>query len=262
MLSLILKLTLAPGLVVLATVIARRFGDRVSGLLSGFPVIAAPIAVIYAVEQGPGFTAEASSAAILGLVPSTVFSVVVASAATRGRLVASLGLGAVAYALTLALAIRFEPSISASAGAALLSIVAGYAVLKRLLRTGSCPTDGSDLLIWRVALTIFLVLALTAAAGQLSPHIAGLLIPIPIITVVMAGFTQVRRGGAAVRDLLQGLVLAYLSFLTFFVVLATTLTRTTPTAAFAAATAGAILVWAGLVMAQREPPRASSRPSC
>ncbi len=251
MLSLILKLTLAPILVVLATVIARRLGDRVGGLLSGFPVIAAPIALIYSVEQGPVFAAEASSAAILGLVPSTVFSVVVAWAAARDSLIASLGLGTMAYALTLAVAVSFHPSISASAAVALLSIVVVYVFLKRLPRSGSRRNVGGDLLLWRVALTILLVLALTAAASQLSPHIAGLLIPIPIITAVMAGFTQVRSGGAAVRDLLQGLVLAYLSFLTFFVVLATELTRTVPIAAFAAATACSLLAWASLVIATR-----------
>ena len=53
--ALLLKLTLAPALVALATYVARRLGPRAGGMVSGIPVVAGPIVLIYAIEHGDRF---------------------------------------------------------------------------------------------------------------------------------------------------------------------------------------------------------------
>jgi Ca2+/H+ antiporter len=75
-----LKLTLAPALVALATVVARRLGHRAGGLIGGLPVVAAPIVLIYALQHGAGYAARAAQGTVLGIVSLVGFSVVYAAA--------------------------------------------------------------------------------------------------------------------------------------------------------------------------------------
>ena len=52
MLLLLLKLTLAPGLVAAVTLAGRRWGPRVAGWLGGLPVIVGPILLALAIVTG------------------------------------------------------------------------------------------------------------------------------------------------------------------------------------------------------------------
>ncbi len=88
---------------------------------------------------------------------------------------------------------------------------------------------------------------MTAVAGGQSAHLAGLLVPLPVITAVLAGFTQTRQGRAAAIDFLSGLVLALVSFLAFFVVLATLLGHAAVAPSFVLATFAAMASWGCLV---------------
>ena len=60
--SFALKLLLAPGFVVGASLTARRFGPRVGGLVGGLPVVAGPILLVIAILHGEDFGADASAA--------------------------------------------------------------------------------------------------------------------------------------------------------------------------------------------------------
>ena len=63
----VLKLTLVPGLVLLASLATRRWGARIGGLLTGLPIVSAPALFFFAVEQGDAFAAEASRGVIVSL---------------------------------------------------------------------------------------------------------------------------------------------------------------------------------------------------
>ena len=52
---LLLKLLLVPGLVAAVTLAVRRWGPAVGGWLAGLPVVAGPVLVFYAIEQGDAF---------------------------------------------------------------------------------------------------------------------------------------------------------------------------------------------------------------
>ncbi len=91
------------------------------------------------------------------------------------------------------------------------------------------------------------MLALTAVAGELSPHLAGLLAPFPIITAVLAGFTQAHTGPGQAIELLSGLCTALVCFTAFFALLAALIEPVGAAAAFGLATLGALAGWAALV---------------
>ena len=70
---LLLKLTLAPGLVAATTLAGRRWGPRIAGWLGGLPVVVAPILLAIALEHGRAFAADAAAGALLGLLSLTFF---------------------------------------------------------------------------------------------------------------------------------------------------------------------------------------------
>jgi uncharacterized membrane protein (GlpM family) len=73
--TLLLKLVLAPLLVVVSSLAGRRWGDRIAGILVAFPIVAGPILLITSLEHGTRFGARAASASLLGLVSLAVFVV-------------------------------------------------------------------------------------------------------------------------------------------------------------------------------------------
>src|SRR4051812_15047170 len=60
---LIMKLTLAPGLVAPPPLAARRWGALVGGVVGGFPAVVGPILVAIDAEHGDSFTARAAGGA-------------------------------------------------------------------------------------------------------------------------------------------------------------------------------------------------------
>src|SRR4051812_2156615 len=70
---LLLKLTLAPGLVTATTLAGRRWGPRMAGWLGGLPVVVAPILLAITLEHGRAFGARAAAGALLGLLSLTFF---------------------------------------------------------------------------------------------------------------------------------------------------------------------------------------------
>jgi hypothetical protein len=255
LLVLVLKLTLAPALVGTATRVARLLGHRAGGLVGGLPVVAAPVVLIYAVEQGDAFARDAAAAGALGLVSLVGFCVAYVAVARRAGYVASLAAGWLAFGLATVLLSAIEPPLAVNVALALLTIGAAAWLLARATAGAAPlpPSQAGDLLAWRLVITAALVLGLTAAAHGLPAHLAGLLAPFPIITAVLAGFTHAHAGSDAAIELLGGLVPALVCFLAFFAVLAATLTALSGPAAFGLATVAALALWACLVAATRRP---------
>ncbi len=55
-----LKLLLSPALVGAASAAGRRFAPRVAGLAAALPIVAGPVLLFYALEQGTAFGAAAA----------------------------------------------------------------------------------------------------------------------------------------------------------------------------------------------------------
>ena len=78
---LILKATLTPLLIAVATLAARRWGPAVGGWVAGLPLTSGPVSVFLAVEQAPAFAAHAACGTLLGLIAVAVFCVAYARSA-------------------------------------------------------------------------------------------------------------------------------------------------------------------------------------
>jgi hypothetical protein len=88
------------------------------------------------------------------------------------------------------------------------------------------------------------VVVVTSVAGAVGSHAAGLLASFPIITPVVAAFTQAQHGAREASRLLYGFTVGFISYSLFCFVVAVTLRPLGLAGAFAIAAATALVVQA------------------
>ena len=230
-----IKLVLAPLLVGAATSAGYRFGPKVTGWLSGFPVVAGPIILVFTIEQGPEFAAKAAESSLLGVVSLVGFCVMYLWVARNYPWLLSVLCGWVLYGCLTLLLQKLHSPWWLSAAIALATIqFAG-----RLLKKRHSPLLPRTVQAWdipaRMAATAVLVVVLTTAASGLGSQLSGLLTPFPIVTTVIAVFSQRDQGYAGALRTLQGLLASMPAYVTFCLVLALALVPFGPWLAFASA---------------------------
>ena len=211
---LLLKLTLAPGLVTATTLAGRRWGPRMAGWLGGLPVVVAPILLAITLEHGRAFGARAAGGALLGLLSLTGFILAYGWFARVMRWLPAAALGWAAFlGMTLVLD-QVDPPNWLS----LLAVCASFAAAAALLPRAPAEAPGAaprfDLVL-RAAATAALVLALTGLAGALGPRLSGLLASFPVLATVLAAFTHAQEGPAAAAQLLRGFATGLVAFAVF-----------------------------------------------
>jgi hypothetical protein len=227
-----LKVLLAPVLVALATLVARRHGPTLGGWFSALPVIAGPVLLVFVVEHGADFAQRAARGTLMGLVSLSAFIVVYAHVARHRSVASSLAAGWVAFsAATVAIA-GWDPSaaIAMILAAAALGLAWLFTRRDAPAEPGAGPVDAS--IAARVVMTAALVLALTAAGGLLGPRLGGMLAAFPVLASLLAAFTHAAHGGGAASDLLHGMVAGLIGFATFCLVIAIGLAPLGTVAAF------------------------------
>lgn len=243
---LVAKILLAPSFVVAASLVARRYGARVGGLVGGLPVVAGPILLVFALSHGSAFAAEAAKGTLLGIVSLLAFIVVYAHLASRLPWGASLicGWGAF-FAMTAALS-----TVTLGADSALAVVLVAVAIALLILpqaldgrRAGTVRLPAWDLPL-RALSALTLVLALTAVAGQLGAKLSGLLAPFPVIASVLAVFTHAWHGEQDLRLIMRGFVVGLVAYALFFFALTVSLDSLGIAASFLLATICALMIQA------------------
>jgi hypothetical protein len=211
---LLLKLTLAPGLVTATTLAGRRWGPRMAGWLGGLPVVVAPILLAITLEHGRAFAADAAAGALLGLLSLTGF---VLAYGWCARWMGWLPAAAIGWAAFLGATFVLD-QVHVANWVALALVCASFAAAAVLLPRAPAETRSAaprfDLLL-RAAATAALVLLLTGLAGSLGPRLSGLLASFPVLATVLAAFTHVQEGPAAAAQLLRGFATGLVAFAVF-----------------------------------------------
>jgi hypothetical protein len=240
---LLMKLTLAPGLVAATTLAGRRWGALVAGVVGGFPAVVGPILIALDAQHGDAFAARAASGALAGLISLTAFVVAYGWLARRLRWPAALLLSWAAFAAATAALDGLEPAVELALPLVLGSFALAYAVLPRAgaAADATAAVPRFDLAL-RVVATAAFVVALTGLAGALGPRLSGLLAAFPVLASVLSAFIHAQQGPTAVADFLRGLVAGLGGFAAFCFTVAELLPEVGAVAAFAAATAVALVV--------------------
>ena len=203
-----LKLFLAPSFVIGTSVIVRRHGALVGGLVGGLPVVAGPILIVLAVVHGKHFGGEAGSACLLGMVSLTAFAVVYARLAPYAAWPVALVVGWLVFGVsTAALAVATDsPGPLAGLAAGCVAFLIGLALLPNAAANDSEAVHPRWDLPMRGIAAAAMVVTITALSASLGSELSGLIAPFPVITSVLAAFTHAQRGPAETALLLRGML--------------------------------------------------------
>jgi hypothetical protein len=252
--TLVAKLVLTPAIVVVTTLVGRRFGGAVSGWLVGLPLMSGPITLFFAVEQGKHFAARASVGSLSGTLAEAGFCLGWGQAARHAPWPVALAAGSASFAVVgiAAELLPLDPGLPIPlAPLALVSLLVLVLVLRLLprLTVEVRGIEARDEVLpprWelpaRALVATGLLLLLTGLATVLGARLAGLLTVYPLYTAVLAGFAHRSDGPAAAIRVLRGLLLGLFAFVTFFFTLTVLLPRESTAVAFAVALVVALAV--------------------
>jgi len=216
--NLLLKLILTPLIIAAATLVSRRWGERIGGLMIGLPLTSGPVSIFFALEQGTHYAANAAIGSILGLVPVAVFCAAYVQSARRLPWYLSAAVSIGLYFLSVWGVSNLAPGLGWEAVLVPLALVAGTLLIGKM--------DGRDRpfrsswwdLPLRMAAATGLVVLITGSAAALGSKWGGLLSPFPIFTFVMVTFAHSQGGAEAAWRLIRGVLPGLFSYTAFFVV--------------------------------------------
>lgn len=234
--------SVAACLVAASTLAARVWGHEIGGVVSAFPLIVGPALFLAALRQDPAAAATMATATLLGLVALSGFALAYGRSARRCDWPVSLGIAWAAAAVLGTLAGRVGGGLAGGVVVATISPAVAYAALPRgrpvEVRVGLARWE----LPARMALTVLLIVGLTAAGEQFGPTAAGVLAALPTLASVLAVFTHARHGHDALVAMLRGMLGGLGAFVSFCLLIALLVEPAGVVLAFGLATAGALLV--------------------
>lgn len=247
----LLKLLLVAASVLLASLVARRFGHAVGGTVAGLPMIGGPI-MGFLLLQAPAADVRAIALATLVCLPATVAHLLTfAWSATRMRWPLALLCANLVFFGAGALLLQGRLPVGAVCALALAVLLLGAFAFPRLaLQPGSVAIPRIELAC-RVAAAMALAWVIVRSAGAVPAAVSGLLLAVPITGNVLPCFTLPRHGAAATVALLRGFVRGLTGFGAFFVVLQAGLATLPPGVAYVLAWAAALAASLSLVGLQR-----------
>jgi hypothetical protein len=242
-LLLALKLILAPLAVLLASIASKRYGHIIGGILSGFPMIAAPVTAALLIDHPAEHVTAIAFATVSGLIATFGFIVAFAWVAkTNKPWWFCLACATTAFVLVALLLKTLELATP-------LSVVLGVAApwfarfaLPKIALPEHPPVIPSTELALRVLGAFFLAAALLFSAGRTAPWLSGLLIAWPITGSILPCFTQKIAGAKATIAFFSGFSRGLVGLATFFCVLGLLLPVTEKPIAYALALLGAATI--------------------
>lgn len=223
MILLALRFLLAPVLVALASLAARRWGDRAGGYIAALPFVAGPLLLVITLDHGTRFGASSALSALSGITALAVFAVGYAHLAKAFRWTVALPLGWSLYLLSAALLRPSETGLAARLAGALASLWLAKLLLPRsppATETAPPRRKPSWDIPARMASAALLVGGIATLSEALGPAWSGLLTPFPIATTILVAFSHAQDGPKAVARLLDGFLPALTGLTFFFAVLA------------------------------------------
>ena len=238
--DLVLKLVLAPLIIAAATLVSRKWGERIGGLMIGLPLTSAPVSIFFALEQGRNFAANAALGALLGMIPVAVFCLSYVLVARRFRWFIAAAAGILAYLLVV-WAVSFltlnllETAILVPAFLLVALVILGRPAVKEV----AISPPWWDLPV-RMVIAAGLLVVITALASTLGSKWSGLLSPFPVFTFVMATFSHSQGGPGAAWRFMRGLLTGLFGYTAFFLVVGLLMERSDLVVVYSLATVAAL----------------------
>jgi hypothetical protein len=210
MFFLLLRLIIAPLVVIAGTLAQRRFGHAISGLIIGLPLTSLPMLVLVTLQHGTSFATSMSNADLIGSLAEVAVMLVYVQLATRLPPWLTL-LGALGAFVASAAGVHLFAFTTLLGG---VLAMAGFAVALRYWpRSRPEPTqNGRHRLALRAVLSAGFTFLVISSAGRIGPELAGLAAAFPVMSMVMAFVTHQELGADASSRFLQGVAKGSFSY--------------------------------------------------
>lgn len=255
---LLFKLALVGALVLLSSLVARRFGHALGGTIAGMPMIAGPI-IGFVLWQQPLEQVRSIVLATLVCLPAAMVHMAsFAWGAMRWRWPEALLVSNLGFFAAGALLSSGDRPVGLVLLMALVSPGLAVASLPRLRTVPAAVAIPRVELVCRVLAAAAMAWALVRGAGHLPPTLSGLLLALPVAGNVLPCFTLPRHGPAATVALVAGFMRGVYGFVAFFITLYVGLAWLPPASAYLLAwmvAAGAAL---SVVLAEQRARRAKT----
>jgi hypothetical protein len=235
----VIALIAVPALVALATLLSRRFGHAIGGVMAGLPLTSGPLSIALAVGHGASFAARAAVGSLVGIAAASTACVAYGLLARRGWRGAT-AVALAAFAVAVAVGVALPATLASAAVVAVVLALAALAILRRL-RAPAAPPPPVLGLAPRVVSAFVVVAIVLAVARAVGPELAGALTPLPVVIGVLAIHAHRDDGAGAAIEVLFGSQRGTFGFIAFFVVVAELLSRDVALAIVYVAATGAAL---------------------
>ena len=204
---LLLKLTITPVVIALASLAARRFGPAFGGWLIGLPVTAAPVVlfITFSITR-PRFATRVADGFVAGCArPDRVRArLCPAQPAPEHGLLLALAAGVTSFAAAGLLFGLPRISLALLAPFTLAALLVALRIVPSHAGSRSASGSRSDLVL-RMVLATLLVLGITTFASTLGPTLSGIAAGFPLLSTLLAVFAYRTDGpGAAGLRVSQG----------------------------------------------------------
>lgn len=212
------KLTIIPLVIGLITLISRKWGNRVGGVVGSMPWVAGPILVFFILEQGIEFGIRSIPGILMGIISLVSFCYFYALLSKQMKWLPTLLISYIAFGFTAIALDTIHLSLWGIYVLALVVIVVALYYFPKPSVEQVTPARGKrpkyDILFRMLVATLF-VLSITGLAAILGPNWSGVLTPFPILTSILAIFNHYLQGSKAAIIVLRGIMIGLVGFTTF-----------------------------------------------
>jgi uncharacterized membrane protein (GlpM family) len=214
----LIKLILMPLIIATVTLVSKKWGNSIGGILASLPWVAGPIILFIAYEQGIDFAANSISGSMIGIMGWFAFCAVYILIGQKYNVFLSVVGGYLVYLLVAA---ALNPYIK------ILNVYQWFILSLLVLSIGLryFPSVKSgikhtgkklrfEIPLRMLVITLFVIL-LTYFAEKMGPNWSGILTPFPIMTAVLGVFTHYTQGIYQVRTIFIGLFTGLFGFTLF-----------------------------------------------
>jgi len=238
----LIKLVVTPSMMLITSLIVRKWGGLLGGMISGLPITSAPIMAFLALEQGAEFTARTAAGALSGLA-AVLLTYLAYLFISRTTSILKACIAAILFFSACSLLLL---RINSPAFGLLLGLLAVLAILRfrEILPTSSAKSAKPG--IWDIPLRMLtstsMLLVITSSAKTLGAGLSGIFSPIPVIAWPLTVFSHLQSGRQGLIAIVKGNAIGALGVMAFYLVLKTLILQVDLFTTFAAAILASILI--------------------
>jgi hypothetical protein len=202
----ILKITIAPLMILGVSYLQRRYGDRVGGWLLGLPITTGPFILIIGVQEGRIFAARSIHGVLLGQIALITFSWSYALVAPRTRWYFAITIATLTCLATGFLVTELRMPFWLSSALLITTWLAATTWWPRsAFPEVKVATPNWELPV-RIIVSLAVLISLSALAPHLGAKLAGALSTYPVLISVLGVFNHRRFGPGVTIATLKGLM--------------------------------------------------------